>query len=397
VRAHLAEWLGLALRWGHVIAGIAWIGTSFYFNWLNGRMAAPARSEPGVSGELWSVHGGGFYRVVKYDVAPERLPATLHWFKWEAYFTWITGFLLLGLIYYLQADAYLGRAGTSASAAVGIGLATLPLSWLAYDAVCRSALARAPVALGVALFALFTMLAWGLTQVMSPRAAYLHVGAAIGTIMAANVFRVIIPSQQHMVDALIERRRPDAALGREAALRSLHNNYFTLPVVFTMVSSHYPTTYGHAWGWAVLVGLALVGVGTRHWFTLRNQGRRAAWLLPAAALALVTLALATAPRTGGGVVEPAPDSVSFAAVRVVMAERCAPCHSSAPTMPGHSAPAAGIPFDTPEQIRAQVDRILAAAVTAETMPLGNVTGMTGEERALLGRWIRSGARLGSYP
>ncbi|HEX9705266.1 MAG TPA: urate hydroxylase PuuD [Gemmatimonadales bacterium] len=390
--AHLAGWLGLALRWGHVITGIAWIGTSFYFNWLNSRMALPSRAEAGVSGELWSVHGGGFYRVVKYSVAPERLPQTLHWFKWEAYFTWFTGFLLLVLIYYLQADAYLVRPGISGATAVAVGLATLLVSWLVYDVLCRSPLAGVPAALGAAIFLLFTALAWALTQVMSPRAAYLHMGAAIGTIMAANVFAVIIPSQRRMVDALSHGRAPDGREGLQAALRSLHNNYFTLPVVFTMVSGHSPGTYGHAWGWAILAGLALVGVGTRHWFNLRNQGRRAAWLLPAAGLGLATLAFLTAPSPAARAAAD-DQGVSFGAVRVVIAQRCAPCHSSAPTLPGFTAPAAGIAFDTPDQIRGQAERIQAVAVAAETMPLGNLTEMTADERALIGRWVRGGAAL----
>jgi len=391
MEAHLAQWLNLALRWSHVITGIAWIGTSFYFNWLNSRLAPPERSEPGVAGELWSVHGGGFYRVVKYAVAPAHLPRTLHWFKWEAYATWITGFVLLALIYYVGAASFLvdpGTARISPAAGVAVGIATLVASWLVYDALCRSPLGARPLILASLVFVLGTALAWGLTRLLSPRAAYLHVGAAIGTIMAANVLMVIIPSQKEMVAAMAQGRPPDAELGKQAALRSLHNNYLTLPVLFIMVSSHYPATYGHPLNWAILAGLAVIGVGTRHWFNLRNQGRRNAWLLPAAALGLVALALATRPRsdTGGA-------GASFADVRVIVARRCAGCHSSAPTQPGTPVAPLGVVLDTPDQIQASAPRILAVAVDAQTMPLGNLTGMTPDERALLGKWIRAGAPL----
>jgi uncharacterized membrane protein len=397
VSAHLEQWLNLALRWAHVITGIAWIGTSFYFNWLNSRLAPPPpeRREPGVAGELWSVHGGGFYRVVKYTVAPGELPRTLHWFKWEAYATWLTGFALLVLVYYLGAASFLVDprvARLPPGAGVAVGVATLIVSWLVYDALCRSPLGARPLALGVTLFLLATALAWGLAQLLSPRAAYLHVGAAIGTIMAANVLMVIIPAQRDMVAALTAGRPPDATRGQQGALRSLHNNYLTLPVLFIMVSSHYPGTYGHKLNWAILAGLAVIGVATRHWFNLRNQGRRNVWILPAAALALVALAVVTAPRSGPAVTA-AGGQVSFADVRVIVARRCAGCHSSAPTTPGIPVAPLGVLLDTPDEIRANAPRILAVAVDAQTMPLGNLTGMTAEERELVGRWIRAGAAL----
>ncbi len=395
--AHLGQWLNLALRWGHVIAGIAWIGTSFYFNWLNSRLAPPPadRAEPGVAGELWSVHGGGFYRVVKYVVAPGALPRTLHWFKWEAYATWLTGFALLVLIYYLGAESFLidpQVARLDPRTAIALGVGTLLVAWIVYDALCRSPLGEKPVALAAALFALGTGLAWGLSRLLSPHAAYIHVGAAIGTIMAANVLMVIIPAQRNMVAALAQGRPPDARRGKQAALRSLHNNYLTLPVLFVMVSSHYPETWGDPRSWAILAVLAVIGAGTRHWFNLRNQGRRNAWLLPTAALGLVALALVTAPQSGpaspGGA-----DGVSFAEVRVIVAHRCAVCHSSAPTMPGIPAAPLGVLLDTPDQIRIRAPRILVRAVETQTMPLGNLTGITPEEREVLGRWVRAGAPL----
>ena len=393
---HALSWLNLALRWGHVITGIAWIGTSFYFNWLNSRIAPPAgRAEPGVAGELWSVHGGGFYRFVKYAVAPAQLPATLHWFRWEAYATWLTGVSLLALIYYLQAGAFLVAPGSALAPGVviGIGVGTLVVSWLVYDSLCRSPLGRRPVLLTALGFALVTALAWALTRVMSPRAAYLHVGTAIGTIMAANVLMVIIPSQQAMVAALARGQPPDALRGNQAALRSLHNNYLTLPVLFIMVSNHYPATYGSWLNWAILAGLSVVGALTRHWFNLRNQGRRAAWILPAAALGMVALAFVTQPKRVPAPPAGATGGEAFSDVRVVIARRCAACHSATPTLPGFAAAPAGVLLDTPDQIRSQAPRIEAVAVTTQTMPFGNVTGMTTDERELLGRWIREGARL----
>ena len=393
--AHLAQWLSLALRWAHVIVGVSWIGTSFYFNWLNARIAPPATPEPGVSGELWSVHGGGFYRVLKYGVAPDRLPATLHWFKWEAYATWWTGLSLLVLLYYVGAREYLLDSAVSTltpAAGIATGVATLAAAWLVYDALCRSPLGARPAAFAVLGLLLVTALAWGLSHLLSARAAYLHVGAALGTLMAANVFRVIIPSQRAMVASLLAGQAPDARRGSQAALRSLHNNYLTLPVLFVMVSSHYPATYGSRWGWAILGVLFVIGVLVRHWFNLRNAGRRNGWLLPAAVAGLVVLAVATAPRGGGAGSSSGPPA-SFAEVRVVIAQRCAPCHSSAPTYPGIPVAPAGVMFDTPAEIQAKAQRILDRAVTTKTMPLGNLTGITDAERDVLRRWVSAGAPL----
>ena len=276
---------------------------------------------------------------------------------------------------------------------IGIGVGTLVVSWLVYDGLCRSPLGRRPVLLTALGFALVTALAWALTRVMSPRAAYLHVGAAIGTIMAANVLMVIIPSQQAMVAALARGQPPDAQRGKQAALRSLHNNYLTLPVLFIMVSNHYPATYGSWLNWAILAGLSVVGALTRHWFNLRNQGRRAVWILPAAAIGMVALAFVTQPKRLPDPPAGATVGVAFTDVRVVIARRCAACHSATPTLPGFAAAPAGVLLDTPDQIRSQAPRIEAVAVATQTMPFGNVTGMTTDERDLLGRWIREGARL----
>lgn len=397
MEAHLIQWLNLALRWTHVVVGIAWVGTAFYFNWLNGKIKQSNLPDPGLQGELWSVHGGGFYRTLKYAAEPGKVPISLQWFKWEAYWTWITGFALLVLVYYAQAGLYLvdpGASNPDPSAAIAVGLGTLILSWLVYDALCRSPLAKHAGWFGLVSFGLLVAMAWGLSRVLSPRAAYLHVGAALGTIMAANVFRVIIPSQRRMVQALEQGRSPEHSLGHQAALRSLHNNYLALPVVLLMISIHYPEIYGHGWSWAVLGGLSLIGAGVRHWFNLRNRGQRNWWLLPAALVGLLALVGLTAQRNGNRVAAQAGGAeTDFARVRVVMAQRCASCHSSTPTDPAFPRAPLGVVLDTPEQIRAQAQRIYAAVVATRAMPLGNVTGMTEEERSLLGRWIRSGAPL----
>lgn len=396
--SHLLAWLNLVVRWVHVIVGVAWIGTSFYFNWLNSRIAPPAEPEEGVQGELWSVHGGGFYRSVKYEVAPGALPATLHWFKWEAYSTWLTGAALLILVYYLQAGAYLidpAVRDLSTAGALTIGVGALVGSWLVYDALCRSPLVKRPLVLAVLVFALAVLLAWMLAATLSGRAAYIHVGAALGTIMAANVFFVIIPGQRHMVAAMMRGEPPDPARGRQGAVRSLHNNYFTLPVLFVMVSNHYPFTYGGTGSWIVLAVIATAGMVARHAFNLRNQARRYRWLLPGAAVMLVALAFATSPRRAN-VGEPprnATERVAYPIVAAIVEQRCVPCHAAEPTLAGYTAPPLGVRLDTPERVRDLAMRIETAAVTTRTMPLGNLTGMTDEERALLGRWIREGAEL----
>jgi uncharacterized membrane protein len=396
----VAEWLSLILRWLHIIFGAAWIGTSFYFNWLNNHVR-PVEGGPtpdGVAGELWSVHGGKFYQVVKYKVAPPRLPTTLHWFKYEAYFTWVTGFLLLGIVYYLEPSAYLvdgnvpllrQHFGESVElVAIGIGVGTLVLGWLVYHYLSKSPLGRMPVPFAILGFALITGVAFGLTQLFGSRAAYIHVGALIGTIMAWNVFFVIIPNQKRMVDAMTKGEEPDGRLGEAGAQRSLHNNYFTLPVLFIMVSNHYPMTFGHAWNWAILAAISLIGAGVRHWFNLRGQGQKNVWLLPAAAVAIVALALVSAPRSNTYEGE-----VTFAMVRDIVERRCVECHSSAPTNAIYRDVGApqGIMFDTPQQIVDRAARIHNQVVLTQQMPLSNMTNMTDEERAILGAWYQRGA------
>jgi uncharacterized membrane protein len=392
--AYLLDWLNLALRWAHVITGIAWIGSSFYFIWLDARLNVPPRDPegPDVAGDLWAVHGGGFYHSQKYRLAPAELPEPLHWFKWEAYATWLTGFLLLTVVYYLNAEALLTGAaadGMGATAAVLVSLALLPAAWLLYDGLCR--LLPAGNALAAIGALLVLGLCFGASQLFSGRAAFMQVGVMLGTLMAANVWRVIIPSQKALVAARLAGRAPDPALAARAKQRSVHNNYLTLPVVFAMISPHFPFTYAHQYNWLVLFALFVAGALVRHWFNLRNQGRRSA-SVPAAAAALgLLLAVALAPP-GADRDEAAAAAVDYAEVHRIIHARCINCHSATPTHPTAPVAAAGVTLDTPREIGAWAARIHERAVVTGTMPLANLTGMTAAERELIGRWYAGGAR-----
>jgi uncharacterized membrane protein len=385
----LGEWLNLGLRWLHLTAGIAWIGSSFYFVWLDNHLVAPAEGD--ASGELWSVHGGGFYHNQKYQVAPSRMPEHLHWFKWEAYFTWLSGFSLLVLVYYVGAQSYLidpAKAALSPAQAIAIGLAALALGWLVYDGLCRSPAGKGNKVLGLFWFAFLLWSAAVLDQLFNSRAAYLHVGAMIGTVMVANVFLIIIPNQRKVVADLIAGRTPDPALGAAAKQRSLHNNYMTLPVLFIMISNHYPMTYGAQRPWVVLALLGLTGVAVRHVFNLRGRGQATGPALALAiVLALVSVSYVTFEKSGPSV---SSRPVSYAEIQPILAARCAPCHSPHPTSRDFSSPPLGLVLDSWEHSSAAAARIKARAVDTETMPLGNRTGMTKAERQTLGAWIAQG-------
>jgi uncharacterized membrane protein len=392
----LNEWLNLALRWLHLTAGIAWIGSSFYFVWLDNHLTRPAEGD--ASGELWSVHGGGFYHNQKYQVAPSAMPEHLHWFKWEAYFTWISGFSLLVLIYYFGAHSFLidqDKVELGPAAAIAFGLGAQLLGWLAYDLLCRSGSGNA--AIGVAWFILLLFAAYVLDRTFQSRAAYLHVGAMIGTAMVANVFFIIIPNQRKVVADLIAGRTPDPALGAAAKQRSLHNNYMTLPVLFIMISNHYPMTYGADRPWLVLALLGLTGVAVRHVFNLRGRGKRTGPTVAlASALALASVTYVTLEKKGAAQPASARSAparlVAYAEIQPILATHCIGCHSPHPTNPGFSSPPLGLVLDSYEHVSAASQRIKARAVDTETMPLGNVTHMTRAERQELGAWIASGAR-----
>ena len=393
IESYLLDWLNLVLRWGHIITGIAWIGSSFYFMWLDARLNVPPRDPegPDVAGDLWAVHGGGFYHAQKYKAAPAELPEPLHWFKWEAYATWLTGFLLLTVVYYANADALLVNpavADIDAVTAIALSVLLLPAGWFLYDALCRFGPGGGWFALLGA--ALVLGLCYGTGQLYGGRGAFMQVGVMLGTIMAANVWRVIIPSQKALVAAKQRGGVPDAALGARAKQRSVHNNYLTLPVVFAMISPHFVFTYSHRYGWLVLFLLFVGGALVRHWFNLRNQGGHVV-ALPIAAVGLgIALAAALAPR-GPGDAPAAPQGASFAQVNRIIHARCVTCHSAAADHPTAPVAAAGVAFDTPREIKAWAPRIFERAVTTRTMPLANLTGMTDEERALIGRWYAGGA------
>ncbi len=390
---YATDWLNLLARWLHVIAGIVWIGSSFYFIALDNHLRPPQDErdrEAGVGGESWEIHGGGFYQVQKYKVAPRELPEPLHWFKWEAYTTWLSGFALLIVLYYAHADTYLidkSVADLSTWEAIAISVGLLAVSWLVYDALCR-ALGSRPLVLATTLFVLITLAAWGISHLFSGRAVYLQVGAMIGTMMVGNVFFVIIPAHWELVRTKQAGREPDPKANERGKLRSVHNNYLTLPVVFTMISNHFPFTYGHSHAWLILVVLLVIGAWVRHFFNLRHTGRTV-WAIPVtAALAIAVLAILIRPQTESAARTPA---VPFARVARIIDQRCTACHSQHPTRIG-AAPL-GIVLDTPEQIQRLAPSIEQQAVETNTMPLGNVTKMTGEERRLLGRWVAQGAKI----
>jgi uncharacterized membrane protein len=396
--AHLVDFLSLLLRWLHIIAGIAWIGSSFYFIWLDNSLDPPApgseNAKKGVSGELWAVHGGGFYNPQKYAVAPATLPDKLHWFKWEAYTTWLSGTALLVVVYWIRAQSMMidpGIATFTTWQAIGIAAASMVGSWLAYDALCRSPLGERDTLLGVVVFALLVVLAWGLHRVFSGRAAFIHIGTAIGTIMVANVFFVIIPGQQKMVDAMRAGQLPDPIYGKRGKQRSVHNNYFTLPVLFIMISNHYASTYGHKHAWAVVTLIAAAGVSIRHFFNRRHKGVLA-WQYPAiGAVLLAFVAWWTAPR-----VIPLPKvegPVTFDRVRAIMGERCINCHSPVPTFVGVVQPPGGVVLHTPDAVVKNAQRIYQQVVVTRMMPLGNVTQMTDQERAVVAAWVGTGGTM----
>lgn len=398
--AYILEWLSLGLRWLHVIAGIAWIGASFHFVALDNRLNPPRDPEDrarGVHGEVWSVHGGGFYRAQKYLLGPkgEPLAEDLHWFKWEAYTTWLSGMGLLAVVYWWGAHVYLIDRSVwalSAPAAVAISAGSLVAGWLVYDALCR--LVKSERALAVVMYLLAVAAAWGYGRVFGPRAAYLHVGAMLGTIMVWNVFFHIIPGQRQMVAAVRAGRKPDPRPGIVGKQRSVHNTYVTLPVLFAMISGHYPMTYGHRHAWAVLAVIGAAGVLIRWFFVLRQSGRGAPALPVAAALLLVGLAVALGPGGGplGQTAAATGDAASFDRVQVIVRERCASCHAERPTQPGFVKAPAGVLLDTADRIRVAAPRIHQAAVVTKTMPIANLTGITESERAVLAAWARGGAR-----
>ena len=383
------DWANLLIRWGHLIAGIAWIGTSFYFVALDFSLRKEPHMPQGVAGEAWEVHGGGFYHVRKYLTAPETLPKDLIWFKWEAYLTWVTGFLLLVVLYYLQADSYLIDPNVmplSPWQAIGISLASFAVGWTLYTGLCRSPIGRNTGLLAFCLFLMLLAFAWGYTHVFSGRGAFIHIGALIGTIMAANVFMVIIPNQRRITAALLRGERPDPKLGAIGKQRSLHNTYLTLPVLAMMVSNHFPmlTDNPHAW---VLAGLVILAGALARYFLVRTEvGDRhgeIAWSLPLIGAALAVALLITQPKK----LVLFPGEVSDAEALSIVQTRCAACHAAHPTDATIKAAPKGIELETLENLKRYAAQVEVQAVANKAMPLANRTKMTDEERAKLGTWI----------
>ena len=392
VDPYIWDWGDLLFRWLHVIAAIVWIGTSFYFVALDNHLRPPADerdAERGVAGESWEIHGGGFYRVEKIRVAPATLPEPLHWFKWEAYTTWLSGFALFVVVYYVHASSMLvdpSVADLGKWEAILISVGGLALAWLVYDALCR--VLRDERLLALAVFGFVVLAAWGASRLFAPRAAYLEVGAMIGTVMVANVFFVIIPAHWELIRAKQAGREPDPRWNARGKQRSVHNNYLTLPVLFAMLSNHFAFTYQHEHAWLVLVVLMALGALARHFFNLRHAGRNVWWIPATALVGFGLVAYLIRPSNGPAVASGGP-TVPFAKANAVIRERCVPCHSANPTQPGVSTAPKGVRFDTRAEIEAQAQAIEEQAVVLKAMPLSNVTHMTQAERDLLARWLGS--------
>jgi uncharacterized membrane protein len=394
--AHLLEWLNIVVRLMHITFGIAWIGASFYFVFLENALNRTHEVRDELAGNLWAVHGGGFYYLEKYKVAPKIIPRELHWFKYEAYFTWLTGFSLLVVVYYFNASGMLIDPQVmplSTTAAVSLGVGSFAAAWVIYDQLCKTPLIRHQAWFGLLGLLILGGFAWGYCQVFSARAAYLHFGAMIGTLMVGNVFFVIIPGQKAMVKAALEGRPVDPSYGKKSLARSLHNNYFTLPVLFVMVSNHFPSTFGHAHPWAILLAITIGTAGVKHWLNLREKKQESGWVLPLSAALLLGVAFVTAPKADAGAANLAnAKPVHIEQVVSIVQARCIQCHSSNPTDDVFKTAPNGVKYDTPQDIIRLKDKILQRVVITKTMPQNNKTHITQEERDLIGAWIAQGAR-----
>ena len=396
----LWDWLEFAVRWVHVITGIAWIGSSFYFIALDLGLRKPEKLPEGVNGEAWQVHGGGFYRVQKYLVAPPEMPAHLDWFKWEAYSSWLSGFALLAVVYYLGAELYLidrSVLDVPVWGAVAISVVGLSAGWIFYDLLCRSCLGENDNALFAVLFVFIVAAGWGFTQAFSGRGAYIHTGALIATIMTANVFFIIIPNQKIVVADLIAGRTPDPKLGIAAKQRSLHNNYLTLPVLFLMVSSHYPLAFGTRWNWMIAALVLVVGAVIRHFFNSMHADKGKPWWTwgVAAVLFAIMVWLSTffdsrpdeEEASMAGLDPSIAASPAFEAARDVVLTRCSMCHAREPLWAGLAVAPKGVLLEEDADIARQAHAIELQAVRSRAMPPGNITEITAEERQMLAAWL----------
>jgi uncharacterized membrane protein len=387
----LGEWVNLLIRWAHLMVSIGWIGTSFYFIALDYSLERRERMQPGVLGTAWQVHGGGFYHVEKFIVAPPFLPERLHWFLWEAYLTWVTGMGLMVVQYYVHARSYLIDPAVfplETWQAVLLSLASLAAGWAIYDGLCRSPIGEKPGTLAASVFVLIVGAAALYTHVFSGRGAFLHVGALTGTIMAANVFMVIIPNQKKMIAQMLRGEEPDPRYGAIGKQRSLHNNYLTLPVLLMMVAPHYPFLFGHAHAWMVVALILLSGGLVRHYFNRADAGDEwtgYAWAAAAAAFALIATIWVTAPRDTG----PVGASVADAEALAIAQKHCVVCHARKPTHESFAEAPKGVSLETVDDLKRYAVQIYAQTVVNRAMPLGNQTEMTEGERQHLGQWVRS--------
>lgn len=391
--AHLMEWLNIIIRVMHFTFGIAWIGASFYFVFLENALNRTDGVRDELAGNLWAVHGGGFYYLEKYKVAPKTLPKHLHWFKYEAYFTWLSGFCLLFVVYYFNASAFLidkHVLDITTTQGILIGIGSFVAGWLVYDLLCKSPLIKNPYLFSIIGFALLVGFAFFYSRVFNSRAAYIHFGALIGSIMVANVFFVIIPAQKAMVRAARKGLPLDPQLGKNALARSIHNNYFTLPVLFVMVSNHFPSTFGYQYPWLILAIISLGAAGVKHYLNLREKGKQSIWVFPVSVIILLAASFISAPakdpRACNG-------KVSMAEVNAIVQKRCVSCHSSRPTDDFYKTAPNGVMYDTPGQIVMKKDLIMQRVVVTKTMPQNNKTNITEEERDLIRCWILQGATM----
>lgn len=408
IESLIHEWANLLIRWIHFIVGVAWIGASFYFNWLENnlsrKLSQDEDSDNGqnndIAGTLWAIHGGGFYHLKKFKTAPPQLPEQLHWFKWEAYATWLSGFALLVVVYYFNANLFLIKPDLSDSGsswvgtpikAIAIAVMSIIGSWFVYDGFCRSALRKRPWLLATTLVLYLSLLAYFLSEIFSGRGAYIHVGVAIGTMMVGNVFFVIIPAQKEMVIALTAQRPIDPSVGKNGLLRSTHNNYLTLPVLFLMISSHFPSTFGHSWNWLILIFVSLISVAVRYYFNIRKRNKSRWWILPVAFIAMLLVIWMTAPTPqtakSASVSPSTQEKIDTSMIHTIIQKRCTVCHSETPSQAGFAAAPAGLVMDTLDQMVTNANRIHQTAVLSKTMPIGNITKMTQQERDLIAHWF----------
>jgi len=396
------EWLSFAVRWTHVITAIAWIGSSFYFIALDLGLRQREGLPTGATGEEWQVHGGGFYHVQKYMVAPAAMPEHLTWFKWESYATWLSGFTLLTIVYYSRADLFMTDTDVmdlSPMAAIAISLASIVGGWFAYDALCKSKFGQDNTRLMILLYVILVALAWGLTQIYSGRAAFLHLGVITATIMTANVFVTIIPNQKIVVADLIAGRTPDAKYGHIAKQRSTHNNYLTLPVIFLMLSNHYPLAFGTQYNWVIASLVFLMGVTIRHYFnTCHARKGNPVWTWVATTvLFLLIMWLSTLPRALTGEVQAAATvqqqtlmaSADFETARDTVLGRCSMCHAAEPAYDGIITAPRGLVLESDQQIAAHAEQIYLFAARSHAMPPGNISYMEESERAQIARWYET--------